>query len=84
MRLLGTSRHRLPSSLPLSPFGPFMVELFTAVGFADGPRTGHARTGRSLGSVLPTAAHVERTFPRKGPNPVGGFVVSRMRTTHLL
>ena len=28
MELLGTSRHRLPSVLPLSPYGPFMVELF--------------------------------------------------------
>ena len=29
MWLLGTSRHRLPSNLPLSLHRPFMVELFT-------------------------------------------------------
>jgi len=38
MKSLGTSRHRLPSSLPLRAFAPFMVELFTAIGFANGPR----------------------------------------------
>jgi hypothetical protein len=32
-------RQRLPKPSPASPCGPFMVELFTAAGFANGPRT---------------------------------------------
>ena len=35
--------HRLLQNLLASPCGPFMVELFTASGFAAGPRAGQAR-----------------------------------------
>ena len=31
-------RQRLPRHSPASPYGPLMVELFTAIGFANGPR----------------------------------------------
>ena len=61
MRLLGTFRHRLLSSLPLSPCGPFMVELFTPPDLLEYPSLviGPAPAVASRG--LPTAAHVKRT-----------------------
>ena len=60
MWLLGTSRHRLPSNLPLSPYGPFMVELFAPPDLLEYPSLviGPALTVTS--QRLPTAAHVER------------------------
>ena len=47
-------RQRLPRHSPASPCGPFMVELFTAVGFANGPRT-WSRSGS--GCHQPKAPH---------------------------
>lgn len=69
-------RHRLLLDSPASPYGPFMVELFVAAGFASGPRRSHVRSGRSPGSELPTPAEVERTIlalRHPGPNPLDGI-----------
>ena len=67
MRLLGTFRHRLLSSLPLSPCGPFIVELFTPPDLLEYPSLviGPATTVTSRG--LPTAANVERTLRARTP-----------------
>ena len=62
-------RHRLSWNSLASPYGPFMVELFTAVGFADGPRTDHVRTGTSPCSMLPTPARLNAP-DYSGPNPL--------------
>ena len=68
-----------PKTLTGKPFliGPFMVELFTAVGFARSPNLVKVRLRLSPAWRLPTPAHVERTCPSQaGPNPVGGFAAS--------
>ena len=57
-------RQRLPRHSPARAYAPFMVELFTAVGFANGPRTWSKVRLRLLPTWrLPTPAHVERTCP---------------------
>jgi len=54
-------RQRLRSNLLASPRGPFMVELFAALGFAQGPRTrSQVRSRASPRRELPTPAEVER------------------------
>ena len=67
-------RQRLPRHSPASPCGPLMVELFTAVGFANGPR---ARSTPGSGCHQPKAPHAgtrSTNLPfRTGPMPVGGF-----------
>jgi hypothetical protein len=61
MRLLGTFRHRLLSSLPLSPCGPFMVELFTPPDLLEYPSLVIGPASTVTSRRLPTAAHVRRT-----------------------
>lgn len=55
-------RRRLPRHSPARAYAPFMVELFTAAGFANGPRTWFKVRLRLLPTWrLPTPAHVQRT-----------------------
>ncbi len=62
LAFLGTFRHRLPSSLPPSPCGPFMVELFTPPDLLEYPSLVIGPTPTVTSRRLPTPAHVKRTF----------------------
>jgi hypothetical protein len=52
-------RQRLPRHSPASPCGPFMVELFTAAGFSNGPR---ARSTPGFGCHQPEGSPRRHTF----------------------
>ena len=69
-------RHRLLSDSLASPRGPFMVELFTASGFAAGRRTSHVRFGLSPGSKLPTPARLNEVLGKEPRTPVDGITLS--------
>jgi len=60
-------RHRLRSDSLASPRGPFMVELFTASGFAAGRRTSPVRFGLSPGTKLPTPARLNGVRDPESP-----------------
>ena len=60
-------RHRLSHDSPASPYGPFMVELFTAFGFAEGRRGCQPRFCLSPSQKLPTPVEVERSPKRSNP-----------------
>ena len=62
MEFLGTFRHRLLSSLPVSPCGPFMVELFTPPDLLEYPSLVIGPAPTVTSRRLPTPAHVKRTF----------------------
>jgi len=67
MTLLGTFRHRLLSNLPLSPFRPFMVELFTPPDLLKYPSLVIGPAPTVTSRRLPTAAHVRRTHRARIP-----------------
>lgn len=74
--------HRLPHNLPASSFPPFMVELFAASGFAEGPRL-WSRVGpacRQVGSSPrrprlnePAGLSPELPLSGCGPDPLEGI-----------
>jgi hypothetical protein len=74
-------RQRLPRHLPARAFAPFMVELFTAAGFASSPRT-RSRSGFDCHqSKTPHAGTRSTNLPSQtGPKPVGGFAARRLLT----
>ena len=67
MEFLGTFRHRLPSSLPVSPCGPFMVELFTPPDLLEYPSLVIGPAPTVTSRRLPTPAHVKRTTRARIP-----------------
>ena len=70
-------------NLPASPYGPFVVELFTSPDLLEYPSLVKGSTSTVTSQRLPTPAYVERTFIREGPNPVGGFAMNGI-TAHRL
>ena len=79
MWLLGTSRHRLPSNLPLSRYRPFMVELFTPPDLLEYPSLVIGPAPTVTSRRLPTPAHVKRTTRARIP-----WVDLRHSAAHLL
>lgn len=59
--------HRLPCNSPVSDYSPFMVELFAAIGLADGPRSDHSRLRSVARAQAPHTGRVERTTRVRTP-----------------
>jgi hypothetical protein len=76
-------RHRLLQDSLTSPFrfGPFVVELFAAGGFAAGPRTSHVRFGLSPGTKLPTSARLNEALSIGLRTPWTGLRTATLRLT---